>query len=159
MILSMEKKDLSKEFALRLRDALIKAGFSSKRSTSGIDIHKLTEITGYSEQICRKYLRGEAIPEPKKIIEISIRLNVSPGWLLFGHANRIANENCDEITIDKRLLDYMFIKVGEMYSDNSQISNFLSELVNDLNKINANFEQSQKIIDLALSSFCQFSLA
>ena len=60
----MEKVNLTKQFAYRLRDAMIAAGFNSQRSTSGVCIHKLAEITGYSVQICRKYLRGEAIPEP-----------------------------------------------------------------------------------------------
>src|SRR5580692_1281071 len=82
----MEKVDLTKQFSYRLRDAMIAAGFNSQRSTSGVCIHKLAEITGYSVQICRKYLRGEAIPEPLKLAEIAAKLHVSPGWLLFGDA-------------------------------------------------------------------------
>ncbi len=92
---SMEKVDLTQQFAYRLRDAMIAAGFNSQRSTSGVSIHKLAEITGYSVQICRKYLRGEAIPEPLKLVEIAERLNVSAGWLLFGdaHSAHINSQN------------------------------------------------------------------
>lgn len=80
----MEKVNLAKQFANRLRDAMIAAGFNSQRSTSGVCIHTLSEITGYSVQICRKYLRGEAIPDPVKLREIAVKIHVSPGWLLFG---------------------------------------------------------------------------
>lgn len=156
----MEKNTLSNQFALRLKDALVKAGFNSNRSTSGVDIHKLTEITGYSEQICRKYLRGEAIPDPKKIIEISLKLNVSPGWLLFGEANKINHENHDELMLDKRLLHYIFLKLGETYCEkDTQIANFLIELVVNVSNIKVNFEQSKKIIDLTLSSLNKFNFA
>ena len=37
----MEKVNLAKQFAYRLRDAMIAAGFNSQRSTSGVCIHKL----------------------------------------------------------------------------------------------------------------------
>lgn len=83
----MEKVNLAKQFADRLRDAMIAAGFNSQRSTSGVCIHKLAEITGYSVQICRKYLRGEAIPDPVKLREIAVKIHVSPGWLLFGDSH------------------------------------------------------------------------
>lgn len=83
----MEKVNLAKQFADRLRDAMIAAGFNSQRSTSGVCIHKLSEITGYSVQICRKYLRGEAIPDPVKLREIAVKIHVSPGWLLFGDSH------------------------------------------------------------------------
>ena len=88
----MEKVNLTKQFAYRLnRDAMINAGFNSQRSTSGVCIHKLAEITGYSLQICRKYLRGEAIPEPIKLVEIAAKTDVSPGSLLFGDAHDDSN--------------------------------------------------------------------
>src|SRR5215207_3682155 len=102
----MEKVNLTKQFAYRLRDAMLAAGFNSQRSTSGVCIHKLAEITGYSVQICRKYLRGEAIPEPVKLIEIAKKLQVSPGWLLFGDAY---NDSCisqEMLTIRRNLLHY-----------------------------------------------------
>src|SRR3546814_19330151 len=94
----MKKVDLTKQFAYRLRDAMIAAGFNSQRSTSGVCIHKLAEITGYSVQICRKYLRGEAIPEPVKLVEIAAKLQVSAGWLLFGdsHNDPMNSDNRSE---------------------------------------------------------------
>lgn len=156
----MEKIDLSKQFAQRLRDALIEAGFSSPRSTSGINIHKLAEITGYSLQICRKYLRGLALPEPAKLMDIAKALHVSPGWLLFGDSHRdqfIAEES---ICIDKKLLHYIFIQAKSLYNaplSYEEIADFLLELSNDISTIHASEEQSKKIIDLALSSVKHFS--
>lgn len=156
----MEKVDLTKQFAYRLRDAMIKAGYNSQRSVSGVSIHKLAEITGYSLQICRKYLRGEAIPEPTKLLEIAAKLRVSAGWLLFGD---LANDNfniSNQISINKNLLHYIFNKATSLYNGAvaiNEIPDFLLDLVNDLSLINANEEQSKKIIDLALASVTHFS--
>lgn len=156
---TMEKIDLTKQFANRLRDAMIAAGYHSPRSTSGVDIHKLAEITGYSQQICRKYLRGQVIPEPAKLAEIAVQLHVSPGWLLFGdsHSNDAIAEN--KITISKDLLHYIFTHANTLYNverSERDVSNFLLDLANDVSQINASEEQSKKIIDLALSSIKHF---
>lgn len=156
----MEKVNLTKQFAYRLRDAMIAAGFHSQRSTSGVCIHKLAEITGYSVQICRKYLRGEAIPDPVKLVEIASKLQVSPGWLLFGDVHNDSSISQNTITISKNLLRYIFMKAECLYNGNlieQEVPEFLMELINDITQINANEEQSKKIIDLALSSVKHFS--
>lgn len=155
----MEKVNLTKQFANRLRDAMIAAGFNSQRSTSGVCIHKLSEITGYSVQICRKYLRGEAIPEPAKLAEIAMKLHVAPGWLLFGDAPDGPGHSQDKISINKNLLHYIFTRSSCLYNGTlieEEIPNFLLELINDVSQINANEEQSKKIIDLALTSVKHF---
>jgi len=155
----MEKVDLTKQFAYRLRDAMIAAGFNSQRSTSGVDIHKLAEITGYSSQICRKYLRGEAIPEPGKLVELAEKLRVSPGWLLFGDAANHQVTPIQNVSISKNLLHYIFIRASELYNSArsiNEIADFLLDLANDLSLINASEEQSKKIIGLALSSARHF---
>ncbi|BCA96831.1 transcriptional regulator [Legionella antarctica] len=156
----MEKVNLTKQFAYRLRDAMIAVGFDSQRSASGVCIHKLAEITGYSVQICRKYLRGEAIPDPVKLIEIAAKLQVSPGWLLFGDAHNDQSTSQNKITISKNLLHYIFTRAACLYNaelKEQQVPEFLMELINDISLINASEEQSEKIIDLALSSVKHFS--
>lgn len=156
----MLKSDLATQFAKRLRDALLSAGFNSPRSTSGVSIHKLAEITGYSVQICRKYLRGEAIPEANKLAEIAEKLKVSPGWLLFGCTGEEKNPENEEIKINKNVLHYIFIKASHLYNMEDlqhEVPNFLLELIKDLTLINANEEQSKKIIDLAIASVRHFS--
>ncbi|MFJ1269492.1 helix-turn-helix domain-containing protein [Legionella lytica] len=156
----MEKVDLTKQFAYRLRDAMIAAGFNSQRSTSGVCIHKLSEITGYSLQICRKYLRGEAIPEPLKLVDIATKLHVSPGWLLFGDSHDDRGLEQDKVSISKTLLHYIFSKAANLYNSplmEQEVSDFLMELINDVSLINANEEQSKRIIDLALASVKHFS--
>ncbi|CAM2808732.1 putative transcriptional regulator [Legionella steigerwaltii] len=158
----MEKINLAKQFADRLRDAMIAAGFNSQRSTSGVCIHKLSEITGYSVQICRKYLRGEAIPEPVKLVEIAGKLHVSPGWLLFGNSQNDQGITREKITVNKNLLHYLFTKASCLYNSTlleQEIPNFLMELINDISLINADEVQSKKIIDLALASVKHFSHA
>lgn len=156
----MEKVDLTNQFAYRLRDAMINAGFNSQRSNSGVSIHKLAEITGYSLQICRKYLRGEAIPEPVKLVEIAEKLKVSAGWLLFGEASDHISQENPKIIINKNLLHYIFSKATYLYNQHhmeKEIPDFLIELINDVSLINASEEQSKKIIDLAIASVKHFS--
>lgn len=155
----MEKIDLTKQFAYRLHDSLIAAGFNSERSTSGVDIHKLAEITGYSPQICRKYLRGQALPEPAKLVEIAAQLRVSPGWLLFGDASNDSNLSADNLTMSKTLIHSIFEQAHTLYNSGrskKEIANFLLELAVDVSQIKATEEQSKKIIDLALSSASHF---
>lgn len=155
-----EKENLIKQFSYRLRDAMIQAGYSSSRSASGIDIHKLVEITGYSPQICRKYLSGHVIPEPAKLTEIAAKLNVSPGWLLFGDSHSRNDEDSEnKITISKSLLHYIFSHVNELYEADEpakEVPNFLLELTRDVSQIETSDEQSKKIIDLALLSAKHF---
>ena len=155
----MEKINFTETFAERLRESMISAGFHSQRSTSGVDIHKLADITGYSPQICRKYLRGQAIPEPTKLSDIAARLDVSPGWLLFGDTQAPTHAAMDSITISKKLLHYIFMQAYPLYHaerSGEEISDFLLDLVNNISQINGNEEQSQKIIDLTLSSIRHF---
>lgn len=157
----MDKVILARQFAGRLRDAMIAAGFNSKRSTSGVCIHTLSEITGYSVQICRKYLRGEAIPDPLKLMEIAAKLHVSPGWLLFGDATN-DQVGSQKVLIDRNLLQYIFIKASCLYRGDlleQEISGFLMGLIHDVSLISAEEEQAKKIIDLALASVKHFSPA
>ena len=153
----MEKLELSQQFATRLHASMIAAGHGSSRSASGINIHALANLSGHSAQICRKYLRGQAIPEPIKLAEISAKLKVSPGWLLFGDSP-LENKS-KNIALSKDLLHYIFIRASELYNDNREtmdIADFLIELVQDISQIDANEEQLKKIIDLSLSSIRHF---
>lgn len=155
----MEKINLSKQFSIRLRDAMIAAGYTSHRSPSGVSIEKLAEITTYSVQICRKYLRGEALPDPMKIIDISTKLSVSPGWLLFGEHHPESPHPPQSISIHKNLLHYIFTQASELYNHhhlNEDIPDFLLSLTSEVSQINTDEEQSKKIIDLALSSAKHF---
>lgn len=154
----MEKLNLNKQFAFRLREAMLASGFHSKRSVSGVSVHKLVEMTGYSLQICRKYLRGEAIPEPVKLVELAEKLNVSAGWLLFGDA-RVSSAS-SKLLISRNLLHYILMKARCLYNDavlEQEVPNFLMELIDDVSFINATEEQSKKIIDLAFSSAQHFN--
>ena len=151
----MEKTNLNQQFAERLKDSMIAAGYHSQRSTSGVDIHMLAAITGYSEQICRKYLRAEAIPEPIKLRELAQKLNVSAGWLLFGDGSSNVQYSNKTIVMPKHLLHYIFLHIGELYRNHhadEDISDFLVDVARDISQIEADEVQLKKIVDLALSS-------
>ncbi len=157
--MGMEKVELIKQFACRLRDAMIAKGYHSTRSTSGVDIHKLVEMTGNSPQICRKYLSGQVIPEPAKLAELAAKLDVSPGWLLFGDSHSNGDNVENKITISKNLLHYIFAHANQLYTaqpSDHEIPDFLLDLTHDVCQIETNDEQSKKIIDLALSSAKHF---
>lgn len=152
----MEKSKLTQQFADRLRASLINGGYGSNRSPYGVNINKFAKMVGYSPQICRRYLKGEAIPEPNKLAQIAYELNVSPGWILFGdcHTTSITNEN--KITISKELLHYIFTHANTLYNNigasRDGLPKFLLELTNNVSQIDADHEQTKKIIDLALLS-------
>ena len=100
----MSKQVLAEGFAKRLNFAMQNAGFKSLSSKSGVSIMALTELTKHSRQICRKYLIGKTIPEPEALVKLAKKLNVSPGWLLFGDE---ANKNEENININSNLLAYI----------------------------------------------------
>ena len=155
--LFMIKDELINHFSSRLRDSMLAAGHHSQRSPSGVNLHKLAEITGYSLQICRKYLRGEALPEPRKIAEIASKLNVSPGWLLFGDEPREGLVATHQITISKSLLLYLYTQASKLYiTEHDDTPEFLLALTKDISEIDASEAQSKRIIDLALSSAHHF---
>lgn len=157
----MEKTKLINQFGERLRSALIKADYSSNRSPYGVNINRFAEMVGYSTQICRRYLRGEAIPEANKLAEIAKELNVSPGWLLFGECHTQNKDEENKITINKDILHYIFTHANKLYtnekSQREMLPTFLLELTNNVSQIGADNEQSKKIIDLALFSIKNFN--
>jgi transcriptional regulator with XRE-family HTH domain len=154
----MNRVDLTLQFAERLRNALINAGYGSARSASGVNIQKLAAITGCSVQICRKYLQGKVVPEPSKLSMLAEKLNVSPGWLLFGDSHSNAQQVENKITISKDLLHYIFMHANKLYSNaqTNEVPDFLLGLTNNVSKINVDDEQSKKIVDLALYSANHF---
>lgn len=153
----MDRNVLIQQFADRLRDTLIAKGYGSTRSASGVDLQRLADITGHSVQICRKYLHGQVIPEPTKLSELAQKLEVSPGWLLFGEVHSQFPMEENKVTISKPLLHYIFAHANELYNTrNTGVPDFLLDLTEDISQINANEEQSKKIVDLALSSVRHF---
>ncbi|PJD92573.1 MAG: transcriptional regulator [Legionella sp.] len=152
----MEKPHFNQQFASRLRTALIAKGYSSSRSPSGVHVQRFATMTGHSLQICRKYLRGQAIPESNKLIEIAMQLDVTPGWLLFGdcHSTHVTEPN--KITINKELLHYIYHHVCALYHPQTPNADFFIELTQDVSQMSDDPEQSKKIIDLALFSAKHF---
>jgi transcriptional regulator with XRE-family HTH domain len=156
MNIKMIKNNITASFAERLRSALMNAGFHSQRSTSGVNILKFAEAIRHTPQICRKYLRGETIPEPQKLTEIAQILNVSPGWLLFGDSHSRQDHENNKITISKNILHHLFSHISQLCSQNNSsevLPNFWLELTEDLQEFENNEETSKKMIDIALSSF------
>lgn len=144
-----------KDFSERLIHAMKANGFTASRSPNGICMHTLAKFADASEQICRRYIRGEALPSHEKVIAIAQHLQVSPGWLLFGEdASREPNP------MDDSLLHYILKRSHHLYREETNptddYADFVLELLRDIREIEASQENLHKIIDLAIGSISSF---
>lgn len=81
-------RDVNAEaFARRLQDAANRRGLTSGRSRSGVDIVALSDATGVSYEMARRYAEGLATPRPDAIKAIASWLHVSPAWLAYGETS------------------------------------------------------------------------
>ncbi len=146
------KDKLIVQFAERVTESLIAAGYITKRSSLSVSVEKLSEMTGHTPQMCRKYIRGTSYPKYTIIYKIAINLNVSPGWLAFG-APYISPGN-DVLVIRKELLQSIFVKTQDLHTlkqSEEEITAFLIQLVNVAGLISSN-EEAEKVIDLLISN-------
>lgn len=144
-------------FATRLISALKNKGYIASRSSKGICIKTLSEFTGASEQICRRYIRGDALPDYEKIKQVAAHLQVNPGWLLFGDEGHPAQNNNQ---IDETLLHYILKKSHHLhrnsYSKHTDYADFVLGLFKEVRSIDTSKENLLKIIDLAIGSISSY---
>lgn len=140
-------------FATRLIQSLKDKGYSASRSPSGICIKTLAEFTEASEQICRRYIRGDALPDYEKIKNLAKHLEVSPGWLLFGEGEINTSRN---VALEENILHYILKHSHRLYpavqGENSDYADFVLELFREVRAIDTSENNLLKIIDLAISS-------
>ena len=156
----MDRTNLTQSFAKRLQQALINAGYGSSRSITAVDINKFSKLMGHSVQICRKYLNGKIVPDITKLSILAEKLNVSPGWLLFGDCHAQQSLEPNKITINKSLLHYIFSHANALYNNASMQDNLpdlLIELTHNISQINVDDEKSMQIVDLALKACLQIN--
>lgn len=150
-------KNSYQSFAIRLIQAFKDKGHTASRSPSGICIKTLAEITGASEQICRRYIRGDALPDYKKVKQIADYLQINPGWLLFGDE---AQTQPSKSNINENLLHYILKQSHHLYpfssSGNEDYANFVLELIKEVGGIDTSESNLLKIIDLAISSISSY---
>ena len=148
-----------KSFSNRLVGAMKSAGHIASRSPSGICITTLSQFAGASDQICRRYIRGDALPDYEKIIKIAACLNVSPGWLLFGDEGKTDATN-DANLVDADFLHYILSKSHHLYreetGDTDDYADFVLQLIRDVKEISTTEENLQKIIVLAINSISSY---
>lgn len=147
-----------KNFANRLINSMKAKGHIALRSSNGICIKTLAEFAGASEQICRRYIRGDALPDYEKVINIASHLHISAGWLLFGEQEQPESNKTN--FIDEELLHYILKKSHhlslEETGNTDDYADFVLELVRDLREIDTSKENLQKIIDLAIGSISSY---
>ncbi|KTD00693.1 transcription factor [Legionella geestiana] len=139
-------------FAKRLIETLKKEGHTATRSPNGVCIKTLAEFTGASEQICRRYIRGDALPDYEKIKKLAHRLQVNPGWLLFGEGKKSSSNN----ELDENVLHYILKHSHRLYpvseGGNNDYADFALGLLREARSIDTDENTLFKIIDLAIGS-------
>lgn len=140
-------------FANRLIQTLKDKGYTASRSPSGICIPTLAQFTGASEQICRRYIRGDALPDYEKVKLMAQHLQVNPGWLLFGDEG---DTKPKENIIDNALLHYILKQSHHLYpashNRSDDYADFVLELLKEVRAIDTSKDNLVKIIDLAIGS-------
>lgn len=148
-----------KDFSNRLIDAMKLNGHIASRSPNGICIRTLAELSGASEQICRRYIRGDALPDYEKVIKIAEHLNTRAGWLLFGE-EQTTNAAPQPKSIPDDLLHYIVSKSHRVYRDETEetddCADFVLELVRDVREIDTSKEILEKIINMAVNSISSY---
>lgn len=148
-----------KKFANRLVDAMRSNGHSASRSPNGICMKTLSEFAGASEQICRRYIRGDALPDYDKVINIAACLKVSPGWLLFGEQEAPSVIHQSNI-INDDLMHYILKESQALYRDEAggldDYADFVMGLIREVREIDTSNENLEKIINLALGSISSY---
>lgn len=150
-------KGTYQSFAMRLIQTLKDSGYIASRSPHGICVKTLAKFIGASEQICRRYLRGDALPDYEKIKKLANHLQICPGWLLFG------KENCTTLMrneIDEVLLHYILKQSHHLYpvsqDNNDDYADFVLSLIKEVRAIDTSENNLLKIIDLAINSISSY---
>ena len=88
-----------------------------------------------------------------------MRLDVSPGWLLFGESEQ-PNEAVQSKMIDDDLLHYILTKSYRLYREETgntdDYADFVLGLIHDVREIDTSKENLHKIIELAVGSISSF---
>ena len=149
------------DFSKRLIDAMKSNGYTASRSPSGICIQTLSKFAGASEQICRRYIRGDALPDYEKVKDIALNLGVSAGWLLFGEQDAFKLQPQPK-QVDADLLHYILTRSHHLYQketgNTDDYADFVLGLIRDVREIDTSKENLLKIIDLAISSISSYEV-
>ncbi len=146
-------------FSTRLIEVMKTRGHAASRSPSGICMQTLATFANASEQICRRYIRGIALPDYEKIKNIAHHLQVSPGWLLFGEDE--TSPTTDQTKqVDEDVLHYILKKSHHLYhkemNNTDDYADFVLGLIRDIREIDTSKENLQKIINLAIRSISSY---
>jgi hypothetical protein len=147
----------NKTFSNRLIEAMKASGHTASRSPSGICITTLSKFAGASEQICRRYIRGDGLPDYEKVIKIAACLNVSPGWLLFGEEQPKQAKPIDDETMHY-ILHESHLAFKDEPESADEFAGFVLELARDVREINAPKELLHKIINMAVGSIASHKM-
>lgn len=142
---------------------MLSKGLLSERSKAGVKIDKLSKVCDCSQQMARRYVLGEALPDIEIIVKIAKWLNVSPGWLVFGTdaADKPGYVGDKEtlVCIAPDLLEYILLKSAPLFllmDDTKELTAFMMDIINDVTHLEADPETIRKIIDISVHSATRF---
>ena len=157
----MEREHFVREFARRLTSLMQQANLGSSKSKAGVKISGLAEISGCSNQMARRYVLGEALPDIDVTYRIAKWLNVSPGWLLVGEEGDIPNNLGQKnlIHIEHDLLEYILKKsvvLFDITKNTPELISYMMDIIDDATHIEADPKEILKIIDMSINSVMRF---
>lgn len=153
---AMQNKNLKIQFSERLRELMIRRGYSSHVSSTGVSPSALCKAINCFTEMALRYLDGRSIPSLENILKISEWLEVEPGFLLFGDQvikNEIPSGNV--IKIDADFLEYALSKITSIMvktENSSEFSSYFVSVLADLSHLQIPNEQLKKVFDLTLKS-------
>lgn len=154
-------KEFMTSFANRVVSALRDKGLLSSRSKFGVEATQLAQAIGCSNQMARRYIRGDAMPDIFHIKKIADWLGIDPGFLLFGiQTSPPLQEGHEMVNLDYELLKKILSSSCQLFGqkiDNEEVVCFIMDIIYDASHLKADRETIIKMIDMAISSATKFS--
>jgi len=102
-------RDVSAEgVAARLRKACQRAGHTSARNKSGVDVSAVAKAAGCSYEMARRYVDGLASPSPEVMRALANWLRIPLAWLAYGEG-----DGATASAVDSRMLQECLAAVQE----------------------------------------------
>lgn len=138
------------------------AGFASSVAKAGVKTKKLAEISSCSEQMARRYVLGESLPNIDIIYKIAAWLSISPGWLVFGdhNPNSMQNDSRKFVKIELDILEYVLVQSYQLVmitKDVSKVTALIMDVIHNVIQIQADKAIIMQIIDTYVQAAIKFS--
>lgn len=152
------RKKLTRDFSVRLVEALKKRGYASSVAASGVKTKEMAKRLGCSIQMARRYVMGEALPELAALLVLAKWLEMSPAYLLFGSEGSATSSATLPASAIWRYVLRQLAPYWQQIDRHDEVIEFVIELVYDASHLVTEKTMLYKILDVALKAFLQHRL-